>query len=283
MVTASPMAVHTRLLLLLTSLLCCGSLMARGTPKSEAVSPLTTRETLMPGQFEWQPDRAPEGEVSIAVNLSRQMLEVFRGNVLIARSTISSGTYGHATPIGSFNILGKEVMHYSNLYHHAPMPFMQRLTMGGVALHAGYLPGVPASHGCIRLPDGFARKLFEITSCGNLVTVVGNAREYRQPTIQSTRTRAPKSRPLDETPADSNGTRYLAGVVPASTPPPKIVKTRPAAALSAQAAPATCRKSMAELEGEELGIRGNAGLTRAERQQELNRVWAEQRALMGLP
>lgn len=255
--------------------------MARGIPKADAPSPLTTKETLFPGQFEWQPDRATEGEVSIVVDLSRQMMEVFRGNVLIARSTISSGGYGHSTPNGSFPILGKEVMHYSNLYHHAPMPFMQRLTMGGVALHAGYLPGVPASHGCIRLPDGFARRLFEITSCGNVVTVAGNAREYRQPTVQSARSRPGKEKPPGVTPVDGNGTRYLAAEV--TSPPPKPLKAEKQPAASTPPAQTAGHKSMAELETEELGIRNNPRLNRSSRQMALNKVWAEQRALMGMP
>ena len=267
-------------LVILACLLSCGSLLAKTAPKTEVVSPLTSKETLMPGEFEWQPERACEGDISIAVDLSRQMLEVFRGNVLIARSTISSGGYGHSTPNGSFNILGKEVMHYSNLYHHAPMPFMQRLTMCGVALHAGYLPGVPASHGCIRLPNDFARKLFEITSCGNLVTVVGSAKEYRQPTLQSTRTRPGKEKPPAVTPVDASGTRYLAAeVMPSlSSKSQKADKQPVAATPSAQSAG---QKSMAELESEELVIRNNPNLNRTERQQELNRVWAAQRALMG--
>ena len=276
----SLMAPHRSIPLILASFLCCGTLFARATPKADAVSPLTTKEILMPGEFEWQPDRSPEGEVFITVDLSRQMLEVFRGNVLIARSTISSGGYGHSTPNGSFNILGKEAMHYSNLYHHAPMPFMQRLTMYGVALHAGYLPGVPASHGCIRLPNDFAKRLFEITSCGNLVTVTGNAKEYRQPTAQNTRNRSKKEKPAEVTPVDSSGTHYLASE---ATPPPaaKTQRVEKVALAPAQPTAQNGSKSMAELESEELDIRNNPNLNRTERQVELNKVWAAQRALMG--
>jgi len=266
-----------QLLIAMAMLMGSGSLLARGPVKKDEVIPLTSSEMLMPGQFEWQPDRSPQGEISITVNLSLQMMEVYRGGVLIARSSISSGGYGHSTPNGSFNILGKEVMHYSNLYHHAPMPFMQRLTMEGVALHAGYLPGVPASHGCIRLPDAFARKLFEITLCGNLVTIVGSAKEYHQPTVQSTRSRSHKEKMADMTPVDSSGTRYLAGGTP-SVKPQKYEKPCPATALVVVA---TGSKSMAQLEDEELGIRKNQSLSHSERQQELNRVWSEQRALMG--
>jgi hypothetical protein len=271
-----------QLLIALASLLCSGSLLARGPVKTDEAVPLTGSEMLMPGQFEWQPDRSPQGDVSITVNLSLQIMEVYRGGVLIARSSISSGGYGHSTPNGSFNILGKEVMHYSNLYHHAPMPFMQRLTMEGVALHAGYLPGVPSSHGCIRLPHAFARKLFEITSCGNLVTVTGSAKEYRQPIAQNTRSRSRKEKPANVTPVDSSGTRYLAGEVVelTSVKPQKVEKV---AAAPAQPAAMKGSKSMAQLEEEELGIRNNQSLSRVERQQELNRVWSEQRALMGQP
>src|SRR3546814_12301464 len=86
---------------------------------------------------------------------------LFRSNgVLIGISTISSGTAGHETPTGIFTILQKKVDHKSNLYDDAPMPYMQRLTWSGIAMHAGNLPGYPASHGCIRLPLDFAERLY---------------------------------------------------------------------------------------------------------------------------
>ena len=86
--------------------------------------------------------------------------------------TVSTGSDGHETPVGDFTILEKQVFHRSNLYSDAPMPYMQRLTWDGIALHAGQLPGYPASHGCIRLPKAFARQLFDLTSMGGAVSVV---------------------------------------------------------------------------------------------------------------
>jgi hypothetical protein len=95
---------------------------------------------------------------------------VYRNGVLIGASTVSTGKKGHETPTGVFTILQKHEDHYSNLYDDAPMPYMQRLTWSGVALHAGRLPGYPASHGCVRMPYDFANRLFGETKAG--VTVV---------------------------------------------------------------------------------------------------------------
>lgn len=124
-----------------------------------------------PGEYVWQPQVAPAGPLVIVVSLPLQQVHVYRNGVRIGASTISSGKRGHETPVGLFTILQKEVEHYSNLYDSAPMPWMQRLTWGGVALHAGALPGRPASHGCIRLPEAFARDLFAATRVGDTVVV----------------------------------------------------------------------------------------------------------------
>lgn len=124
-----------------------------------------------PGEFTWMPEIAPAGPLVIVVSLPLQQLHVYRNGVHIGASTISSGKPGHETPTGAFTILQKRAEHYSNLYDNAPMPWMQRLTWSGVALHAGRLPGRPASHGCIRLPDAFAKTLFSATRTGDLVLV----------------------------------------------------------------------------------------------------------------
>jgi len=113
----------------------------------------------------------------LIVNIATQRAVLFRNGVPIAASTVSTGRPGHATPTGVFTILQKQVEHYSSLYDSAPMPFMQRLTWQGVALHAGQLPGYPASHGCIRLPAGFAKLLYGETKIGMTVVVT------REPTI----------------------------------------------------------------------------------------------------
>lgn len=123
------------------------------------------------GASRWAADTGT-GPLAIIVSLARQQLFVYRDGRLIAQSTISSGDAGHETPLGSFNILQKSKWHRSNLYSDAPMPFMQRLTWDGIALHAGELPGHPASHGCIRLPRAFAERLFALTRPGTPVTVL---------------------------------------------------------------------------------------------------------------
>ncbi len=111
------------------------------------------------------------GRVRVVVSLPQQRAYVFEGSRLIASSRVSTGRRGHRTPVGTFRILEKKVKHRSNRYANAPMPYMQRLTTYGIALHAGQLPGYPASHGCIRLPWGFARKLYNLTERGTVVTV----------------------------------------------------------------------------------------------------------------
>jgi len=126
---------------------------------------------LKPGQYRWFPEASPTGPVVAVVSLDEQRLYVYRNGVAIGVSTISSGRRGHETPEGTFTILQKAKFHKSDLYDDAPMPFMQRLTWDGVAMHAGTLPGYPASHGCIRLPAAFASKLFDVTRRGETIIV----------------------------------------------------------------------------------------------------------------
>jgi len=124
-----------------------------------------------PGDYVWTPERAATGEVVVVISLPQQRAHVYRSGIRIGVSTISSGKPGHATPTGAFPILQKRRVHRSNLYDNAPMPYMQRLTWDGIAMHAGRLPGYPASHGCIRLPEGFASELFSATQRGEIVVV----------------------------------------------------------------------------------------------------------------
>lgn len=130
---------------------------------------------LKPGQWVWAPAIAPSGPVLIYVDLTKQIALVYRNGVRIGATTISSGKVGYVTPTGVFTILQKDADHRSNLYHAAPMPFQQRLTWDGVALHAGGLPGYPESHGCVHLPFAFAQQLFGITKLGITVVVEGDA------------------------------------------------------------------------------------------------------------
>jgi hypothetical protein len=126
---------------------------------------------LKPGEYLWVPEVSPEGPVVMVVSLPEQKAYVYRNGVLIGASTVSTGKKGHETPTGVFTILQKNEDHYSNIYNNAPMPYMQRLTWSGVALHAGKLPGYPASHGCVRMPYEFARKLYGATKTGLTVVV----------------------------------------------------------------------------------------------------------------
>ena len=113
----------------------------------------------------------PSGPLVIVVSLKNQTVTLWDGLNKLATSPISSGTRSNPTPTGIYSLLEKNRHHYSNLYGGAPMPFMQRVTNSGVAMHAGDLPGYPASHGCIRLPYSFARKLFGITDIGARVII----------------------------------------------------------------------------------------------------------------
>lgn len=113
--------------------------------------------------------------VLIVVSKASQRMYVFKDGALWDSSPVSTGKRGHSTPAGVFPILQKRVHHRSNLYSNAPMPYMQRLTWRGVAIHAGRLPGYPASHGCIRLPHSFARALFNLTNAAATTVVVTNA------------------------------------------------------------------------------------------------------------
>ncbi len=131
-------------------------------------------EELKPGGYLWAPDIAPQGPVTVIVSLATQRAYAYRNGAPIGVSTVSTGAPGHETPTGVFVILQKAVKHRSNKYSNAPMPFMQRLTWDGIAMHAGKLPGYPASHGCIRLPPAFAKLLFGITKLGLTVVITDN-------------------------------------------------------------------------------------------------------------
>ena len=156
----------------------------------------------------------PSGPLVLVVSIGKQTVTVYDDGKVIAKSPISSGMSGHPTPTGIFSILEKNRYHYSNLYGGAPMPFMQRVTNSGVAMHAGDLPGYPASHGCIRLPYSFARSLFGITDVGARVIISDE----------------------DLTPAEFNSPRLIAPLPPDNTaaapsgPLANIIAASPAAA-----------------------------------------------------
>lgn len=125
---------------------------------------------LKPNRFVWN-DPGTAEPVTVVVSIPQQRAFLYRGDALVAASSVSTGKDGKDTPVGIYPILQKNVKHRSNLYDDAPMPFMQRLTWDGIALHAGRNPGFPASHGCVRMPAEFARRLFDVTDLGTTVVV----------------------------------------------------------------------------------------------------------------
>jgi len=128
---------------------------------------------MLPGDFTWHPEREPQGAVAVICSIPEQRVHVYRNGIRIGVSTCSTGRPGHETPTGVFTVLQKDADHRSSTYNNAPMPNMNRLTWGGIALHAGNLPGYPASHGCIRLPLEFSALLFEVTHIGTPVIISG--------------------------------------------------------------------------------------------------------------
>ncbi len=113
----------------------------------------------------------PQGPLIIAISIQKQNLKIYDAKGFFAETPISTGMAGHPTPMGVFSVIQKHKLHHSNIYSGAPMPYMQRITWSGVAMHAGVLPGYPASHGCIRMPMAFAVKMWGWTRMGARVVV----------------------------------------------------------------------------------------------------------------
>ena len=128
-------------------------------------------KSLRPGQYVWRDVPASAGRERVVVSLSDQLAYLYRGDSLMAVTTISTGRETNPTPTGIFAVLNKKTMHRSRKYENAPMPFAQFIDQYGVALHAGHNPGRPASHGCVRLPSAFAKKLFATTEIGTPVYI----------------------------------------------------------------------------------------------------------------
>jgi L,D-transpeptidase catalytic domain/SPOR domain len=111
----------------------------------------------------------------IVISKASQTMFVFSDGQLWGSTPVSTGKRRHTTPSGIYPILQKRRFHRSNIYSNAPMPYMQRLTWSGIALHSGWVPGYPASHGCVRLPPGFAQALFKLTNASATTVVIGDA------------------------------------------------------------------------------------------------------------
>ena len=129
------------------------------------------RHTKSESAKENQPQETPKGPLQIIISIADQRVSLYDNGTLVARSSVSTGVRRHPTPLGVFSVLEKERWHRSNIYSGAPMPYMQRITWSGIALHAGELPGYPASHGCIRLTNDFAIRLWHLTKRGARVII----------------------------------------------------------------------------------------------------------------
>jgi hypothetical protein len=159
--------------------------------------------------------KPPAGPLIIAVSIGGQHLTVYDNGAPIATSPVSTGMRGHLTPMGVFSIIQKDRYHHSNIYSNAPMPFMQRITWSGVAMHAGVLPGYPASHGCIRMPESFAVRLWGMTEMGARVVVTPNdvtPYEFEHPLLVALATIPPEPAPA----------------APVAPEPPPMAKVAPA-------------------------------------------------------
>ncbi|MGN6059264.1 MAG: L,D-transpeptidase family protein [Sphingomicrobium sp.] len=126
---------------------------------------------LKPGQYLWRDVPASAGPERVVISLSDQLAYLYRGDTLMAVATISTGREDKPSPTGIFSVLDKRPFYRSKKYDNAPMPWMQRIDQYGIALHGGFNPGYPASHGCIRLPLAFAKKLYSVTDVGTPVYI----------------------------------------------------------------------------------------------------------------
>jgi len=191
----------------------------------------------------------PAGQPLMAiVSIGEQRVTIYDAQGRILRAPVSSGQTGYETPPGIYSVIQKEAEHYSNLYDDASMPFMQRITWSGIALHAGALPGYPASHGCIRMPHGFAERLFEMTAMGMRVIVVPTdvtpadivhpALFKPRPLGQEVSTASPAAATQDQ-PMRLGATE--SNVPPPTIPPKQLVTLKSIAAEKAAAAEAAAR------------------------------------------
>src|SRR6516225_240721 len=129
------------------------------------------RHTKSESAKENQLQETPKGPLQIIISIADQRISLYDNGILIARSSVSTGVRRHPTPLGVFSVVEKQRWHRSNLYSASPMPYMQRITWSGIALHEGVLPGYPASHGCIRLTNDFAVRLWHLTKRGTRVII----------------------------------------------------------------------------------------------------------------
>lgn len=196
--------------------------------------------SLKPGQYIWNPDASPDGPVGIIVDLIHQTIHVYRGGKQIGRAAVSTGIKSHPTAPGTYTILTKNETYHSEKYHEASMPFMERLTWDGMAIHGGNNPGKPSSHGCVHVPLDFAEKLYGITRKGDTV-LISSLQEMPGDTVnpgllpQQTPEPAPDPKSNVKVP---RGGAAPSDVSPEATP---IPTTAPAPSPSAAATPEASR------------------------------------------
>jgi hypothetical protein len=213
---------QSRLLTLLAAILAAATLGAMA-PADAQTGGYRSADRKKPAQ------RVATGPVLAVVSLARQRIWVHDATGLIAQSAVSTGQAGHATPTGVFSVVQKKRFHRSNIYSAAPMPYMQRITWSGIALHAGVVPGYPASHGCIRLPQQFAVELWGITRIGARVVIVPDDAPVRD--IAHAGLPVPAMTPA---PADASLSRHQADradnvveIVHKDTPAPTVALVNP--------------------------------------------------------
>src|SRR5499426_2015233 len=167
-----------------------------------------------------KPDQAKDASkdsLQVIVSIADQRISVYDNDALIARSSVSTGVEGHPTPLGVFSVIGKKRWHRSNIYSAATMHYMQRITWSGIALHAGVVPGHPASHGCIRLKNDFAVRLWHLTRRGARVIIAAD--DVQPVEIANPRLFAPTPRPASA-PPESRAAVADNSIMPAAPGPP---------------------------------------------------------------
>jgi hypothetical protein len=172
-----------------------------------------------------QAQDASKGPLLIVISIADQRISLYDNGTLIARSSVSTGVTDHPTPLGVFSVIGKQRWHRSNIYSDAPMPYMQRITWSGIALHAGVLPGYPASHGCIRLTNDFAIRLWHLTKRGTRVIIAHD--DVRPVEVSNPRLFVAKPKVASGSP--ESGTATLPGndtSTAAATPAPLIANAK---------------------------------------------------------
>jgi lipoprotein-anchoring transpeptidase ErfK/SrfK len=167
---------------------------------------------------------AAKGPLLIIVSIADQRISLYDNGELIARSSVSTGVKNHPTPLGVFSVISKSRFHRSNIYSNAPMPYMQRITWSGIALHAGDLPGYPASHGCIRLTHDFAVRLWQLTRRGPRVIVAHD--DIRPAEISNPQLFVPKEKVASTLPQPATAAPHGTGSATADADAPLVANAR---------------------------------------------------------